>query len=116
MITNKTVTATPTIDTDAYTANDVVGGLMTFAISTEQGHRSGQIVSMLVTDDHDQKEPYTLYIFTGGAPTTIADDAAFAPAIADLKKIVATITVAAADFGLGVNPSVGTCRIYLSPV
>jgi hypothetical protein len=39
----------------------------------------------------------TLYVFNA-APTTIADDAAFAPAIADLKKLVAKVEIAADDY------------------
>jgi len=94
---NKRIAVTPTIGTDAYTASDVVGGLMTFAVSTEQGHRSGQIRSVLVTDAAAQSEPYTFYIFRA-APSTIADDAAFAPTIADLKKLVAVLDITAANY------------------
>ena len=85
----------PTVGTDAYTANDVVGGLMTFSIS-DQGF-DGLVRSILVTDAHSQAEAYVLYLF-GAQPSTIADDAAFAPTIADLKKIIGVVTLAAADY------------------
>ena len=86
-----------TVGTGAYTAGDVVGGLLTFEVSTENGARSGNIVSVLLTDDHKQSEQYVLYLFDQ-APTTIANDAAFAPTIADLKKIIGTVVVATADW------------------
>ena len=95
MIHNKTVAVTPTIDTDAYTANDVVGGLMTFAFGGVGG--SGSIRSITIADDDDEKAAFTLYIFNA-APSTIADDAAFAPTIADLKKLVTTVLVEAGDY------------------
>lgn len=86
-----------TVSTSAYTAGDVVGGLLTFEVSTENGARSGRVVSVLLTDDHSQEEQFVLYLFDQ-APTTIANDAAYAPTIADLKKIIGTVTVATADW------------------
>lgn len=86
---------TPVIDDDAYTAGDVVGGLITFNVSSPSG--CGIINAMRIADDDDEKAVLTLYVFNA-APTTIADDAAFAPTIADLKKLVAKIEIAADDY------------------
>lgn len=93
---NQQVSVTPTIALTAYTAGDVVGGLMTFTFTSSRPF-DGVIRSVLVTDDDNQKEGYTLYIFNA-LPSTIADDAAFAPALADLKKIATTVVVAAGDY------------------
>lgn len=90
------VSVTPTITLDAYTANDVVGGLMTFSGVGGSGG-GGFIRSVLVVDDADQSEPYTLYIFND-EPSAIDDDAAFAPTVADLGKLVTTVDVAAGDY------------------
>lgn len=84
-----------TIATTAYTAGDVVGGLLSFDVSSAP--EGGILNRVTITDAANQKEPYVLWLFNA-APTTIADDAAFAPAIADLKKVVGTITIAAADY------------------
>lgn len=92
---NKRTSVTPTIGTDAYTAGDVVGGLMTFAVGGVG--LSGSIRSVIVVDDHSQEEQYELYFFYA-LPSTIADDAAFAPTLADLKKLVSTVTLATADW------------------
>jgi len=92
------VAVTAGIGTVAYTADDVVGGLMTFAI-TDQGF-DGQLTSVLVTDAAAQGEAYTLYIFES-VPSTIADDAAWAPTLADLKKLVTTVTVGTVDYSHG---------------
>ena len=90
------VTVSPTVALTAYTANDVVGGLLTFNF-TDAHPFDGVIRSVLVTDAANQKEQYVLYVFNA-VPSTIADDAAFAPVIADLKKMVTTVTVATADY------------------
>ena len=83
------------VSTSAYDASDVVGGLLKFDIPGVVG--GGIINACLLTDDANQSEPFHLYLFDA-APTSIDDAAAFAPAIADLKKIVARISIAAADY------------------
>ena len=92
----KRIQVTPTITLDAYTAGDVVGGLQTFAVSSVAPVH-GYIRSLLITDDDSQAEQYTIYLYEE-APTTIANDAAFAPSVADLNKVIGTIVVATADW------------------
>jgi len=89
------IAVTPTVGLDAYTAADVVGGLLTFAIA-DQGF-DGLIRGVLLTDDAAQSEQYKLYI-SDALPSTIADDAAYAPTIADLNKLATTVVVATADW------------------
>lgn len=96
MKVKKRITVTPTVALAAYTANDVVGGLLTFTIRAGVG-LSGDILSILLTDDADQKEQYVLFLFDT-LPSTIADQSAYAPTIADLKKLISTVTVATADW------------------
>lgn len=91
----KVITASPTIDTNAYTANDVVGGLLTFDISNAGG--GGVVRWARVVDDDNEKAELTLYLFNA-APTTIADDAAFAPVVADLKNYVGKVLFEVADY------------------
>lgn len=92
------IAVTPTVGTDAYTAKDVVGGLMTFGI-TDQGF-DGQLCSIMVTDAAAQGEAYDLYVFES-VPSTIADDAAFAPTLADFNKLVTTVEVGTNDYSHG---------------
>ena len=89
------IAVTPTVGTAAYTALDTVGGKMTFAIA-DQGF-DGLIRGVLLTDNANQKEPYTLYVFDA-VPSTIADDASYAPTLADLKKLATTVAVGTADW------------------
>lgn len=81
---------------DAYTAGDVVGGLLT-SEAIEQIRGGGYIAWVRMVDDNDQAEGYSLYCFYD-TPSTIADDAAFAPLEADWTKWFTTITIAAADY------------------
>lgn len=91
----KEVSVTPTIGVDAYTANDVVGGLLTFNFANSGG--GGVVRWARVVDDDDEKAELALYLFNA-SPTAIADDAAFAPAVADLKKMVGKVLFEAADY------------------
>lgn len=85
-----------TITAGAYSASDVVGGLV--AVTIQQGRfASGVIRKLSVVDDDNEKAALTIYFFSE-APTSIADNAAFAPAIADLKKMSGSVAVAAGDY------------------
>jgi hypothetical protein len=79
---------------DAYTANDCVGGLAKVVYGTGGG---GLIHTVKVLDYANQKEPYIIHIYRS-TPSTIANDAAFAPLDADGFLEVGTVTVAAADY------------------
>ena len=83
------------IDTNAYTANDVVGGLLTFNVTSPSN--VGVINKLVIADDDNEKAAGSLFLFNA-APTSIANNAAGALAIADLKKIVSVIAVAADDY------------------
>lgn len=91
----KTVTPTLVVTLAAYSIGDVVGGLITIPAGNSTG--GGIVRQVLITDAANQKEPFTLYLFDA-LPTTIANDAAFAPVIADLNKIAATMAIAALDY------------------
>ncbi len=86
----------PTITLTAYTANDVVGGLLQFDVSALIVN--GGIINKAILIDEDSKaETYRLFLFDS-APSTIANGDAFAPTIDDLNKLVDVITFAAADY------------------
>lgn len=90
-----TVTKALTISTSAYTAGDVVGGLITFNVANAAG--SGIISSVRIVDDDNEKAELTLYLFRS-SPTAIADADTFAPSVADLKAMIGKIVFYAADY------------------
>jgi hypothetical protein len=91
---NVTVDNTPTITAGAYSANDVIGGLQTIEINASSG---GTIRRVNLVDDDSEAAAMTLYFFDQ-QPSTIADNAAFAPTVADLKKLIGTVDIAAGDY------------------
>jgi len=89
------VDSTPTLDTNAYSANDVLGGLLTLAVCKPGG--AGILRHVDVVDDDNQKIAGKLHIFNA-QPTALLDDAEFLPVVADLKKRIGQIQVNAADY------------------
>lgn len=84
-----------TVDTAAYTAGDVVGGLLTLSVPAMV--RGGFMDAVVITDAANQKEAYTLWLFNA-APTTIIDADPFAPVIADLQKVITRVAIVANDY------------------
>ena len=91
----------PVITAGAYSANDVVGGLLTFQLAPEApagvNPASGFVVVVTISDDDNEKAALELHLFRE-APTAIADNAAFAPTFADLKKRIGSVAIAAGDY------------------
>ena len=79
----------PTIGTDAYTANDVVGGLLQFSVAG-LAVNGGILNQAILVDEDGLSAEFNLYLFES-LPSTIADDAAFEPTIDDLNKLVAIV-------------------------
>lgn len=86
-----------TISTSQYAAGDVVGGLIT--IDTTRLRGGALLNQVVLVDDDNEKAVLDLYLFNA-APTTIADNASTTGAfvIADHKKIVTKVPIAAADY------------------
>lgn len=91
-----TSTVTPTVTLDPYADGDVLGGLLSFDVSglSIQG---GLLNKVVYIDEDSQPEPVKLYLFNS-QPSTIANDAAFAPTIADLRLLNTVISIAAGDY------------------
>lgn len=83
------------IDTNIYTKDDVVGGLLTFNVTSPSN--VGVINKLVIADDDNEKAAGSLFLFNA-APTSIANNATGNLAIADLKKIVSVIAVVADDY------------------
>jgi len=91
------VTVQHTVALTAYTAGDVVGGLITIPVDSPGG--GGRITDIYLTDAADQTEPYTIYLFDK-RPTAIADDAAWPTGllIGDLDKLIHSESLLAAHY------------------
>lgn len=93
----KKIESTPVITAGAYAANDVVGGLIKLDLDGVPDGASGYLHSIVVSDKNNIKTALKVHFFTS-APASIADNAAFAPTYAEIKKRFAVIAVGAADF------------------
>ncbi len=96
-IFNKTrmVDLTPAITAGAYTAGDVIGGMLTFDVHSAGG--GGTIRRVTLIDVDNEKAAGKLYLFNS-APTSTADNAAFAPSAADMRKLIDVVSISAADY------------------
>lgn len=92
----KVVEVPITVTLDAYTAGDVVGGILT-SDAIPQLSGGGELSWVRLVDDADQSEPYLLYVFNS-TPSTIANDAAFEPTEADWLKCLGVIDIPAANY------------------
>lgn len=91
--TTATYEKTLTTTAGAYSANDVVGGLITIPFA------DGIIRRIKVVDDDNVGAALDLYLFSG-APTSIADNGAFLTAftLGDHKKWIRKLTIATGDW------------------
>lgn len=89
-------TANPS-DGGTYSDGDVIGGLITFeAIPGASG--AAILNAIYLADDDGEGSALDLFLFNA-APTTIADDAAYAPVAADhASKLIYKCAIAAADY------------------
>lgn len=81
----------PTISTDAYSADEVIGGLLEFPVASAGG--GGMLQAVLVVDKADVAAALTLYLFSS-RPTEFEDGDAFMPTADDLLAMVGMVTLA----------------------
>ena len=100
------VTDTPTITAGIYSANDAVGGLITFTNAVSPDLRTGTIQAFILIDDGLQSDATELHLFDR-AFTPTADNAAFAPSDADLLNHLGYVELATGDYTDFATNSVG---------
>jgi len=91
-----TISLTPTVTAGAYSADDAVGGLLTFANAAPLvgGAGGGGIINSLkIIDDAGQDAELELWLFNETF-TAMTNNAAWNPSQADLRKLVAIISTA----------------------
>lgn len=89
------VSATPTLDTNAYGSGDLVGTKMTFDLSAFRA-AGGNVVleSVLIRDLAKQSANLDLVLFSSDpTASTLTDNAAFDPHDTDLAAVVAVIPI-----------------------
>lgn len=100
-----TISQTPAVTAGAYTANEAVGGLLTFANAGRASALGGVIKDILILDDAGQDVELELWLFNATF-TAMVDNAAWAPSEADLRKLVGIISTADGAWFAAGTPSV----------
>lgn len=94
----KTVEVTPTLDTNAYGANDRVGTVQTIAAAAIKGGKTALLTSLTVIDKASQGVALSLFFFRE-LPTVASDDnAALEISDAEMAKCVGHVIVATGDY------------------
>lgn len=103
-----TRTLTPTVTAGAYTADDVVGGLLEFPLAARANGLGGLITGVTIVDDAGAESEMELWVFNT-EPDAIADNAAFAPTEDDLHAFAGSISTADGSWRSAGTPH--TCYI-----
>ena len=111
----RTVSASPTVDTNAYASGDLIGGKLTFADLAGKGQML-KIMTAVIVDQAKQTADLDLVLFRDNpGATTFTDQAALDVADADLGKVCGVIafrsgqTFGFNDNGVMVQQNVGLC-------
>lgn len=83
----------------AYVAGNNVGGAIKLASALKDGVLTGKIQSLSLADHANQKAPVDILVFDSQPAAAIVDHAAMpALAVADSAKVIARISILAADY------------------
>jgi len=104
------ISQTPTVTAGAYSANDAVGGLLTFAGAARVSTGSGVIKDVVIIDDNGQDAIMELWLFSQTF-TAMGDNAAWAPSEADLRNLVAVISTGDGAWRAAGTPSVNNIEV-----
>lgn len=85
----------PTISTDAYSADDVIGGLLEFVVASAGG--GGVLQQVLLVDAAEEAAALGLYLFSG-MPSEFEDGDPFEPTADDLAMLVGVVALKADDY------------------
>lgn len=119
------VSATPTLDTNAYAAGDRLGSLMTISHGNAEG-KPITLQTLTVLDKADQGTAFDVLFFDAQPTIASNDNAALDISDAEMDKCIGIVSVAGADFadcggarvasvrsvGLALKPAAGATAIY----
>lgn len=105
-----TVSATPTVTAGAYSAEDAVGGEMTFAAAVRATGGHGKLNTVILKDKAFVKNVLELWLFSATI-TEAADNAAFDISDADLANCVGVVPIAAANYYIGNDNQVAIVQL-----
>ena len=107
------ITQTPEVSAGAYSANDAVGGELTFANAARASGLGGIIKQVIFIDDAGQDAETELWLFDTTI-TDVTDNAAFAQTEAELHTVVGIISTSDGTWRASGTPSVCCVECSLS--
>ena len=105
-----TISQTPTVTVGAYSAGDAVGGLLTFANAGRFSGGGGVAKNIILIDDAGTDVAMELWLFSETF-TAMADNAAWAPSQADLRKLIGVVYSSDGAWAAAGTPSINDIEI-----
>lgn len=105
-----TVSQTPTITAGAYSAEDAVGGLLTFAAAVRTTGKHGKLNTVVLKDKAFVKNVLELWLFDSD-PTVAADNAAFTFTDGNIAKCVGIVPIAAANYYIAADNQIAIVQL-----
>ncbi len=99
----------PTVTAGAYSANDAVGGLLTFKTRWFTPNSTGVILSVQIKDNAKQNAALELVLFSKTFTATANNDA-FDPSDADMVNCLGVIPISGTDYVDFVDNSIATVK------
>jgi hypothetical protein len=111
-----TVSQTPSINAGGtYSANDAIGGTLTFSGFGNQYNNAGRINQVVIVDNAQQNSQLELHLFNQSF-TAMADGSAWAPGTADARNYAHVISFGSSDYYNGASNSVGIVDVDIPVV
>ena len=101
------ITVAPTVTAGAYSAKDVVGGLLTFANAASVYKGAGIIRKCVIKNNANVADLLMVNLFSQ-APAVIADNAPYDPTDAEMAYSIGSFAIVAADYVLGTDNAIAT--------
>ena len=105
-----TISQSPTVTVGAYSAGDAVGGLLTFANAGRFSGGGGVAKNVVLIDDAGTDVAMELWLFSETF-TAMADNAAWAPSQADLRKLIGVVYSSDGAWAAAGTPSINDIEI-----
>lgn len=102
------ISVTPTIDTNAYTANDQVGDLQTLTNALRTGATSCMLEAITILDKAAQSAALQIFFFNASPTIASSNNAAISITDAEMVKFIGSVTIPAANYVTTASNSAAT--------
>lgn len=97
-VQTRVISVTPTIDTNAYSANDQVGGIQTITGAAGRKDRGVTLQNVLILDKAAQSAAMTIFFFDELPTVASSNNAALNITDAEMLKCIGHVSITADDY------------------